>query len=188
MHRVALPSFQEVVEGGVREAGGGSSVAIRATNAHLRPAGVRARHFAVLSLAPMILALSTLLSFFGQSAAEEEDGAINQVIDQDTATLVVGGIGAGALPGQVRVGPPIDVEAVASALEADAPPTDNPAGAGFRMLADATGADRLALAGQVGAWRTRAAAERLKQTRLRLTARVLSQYWALTAARHRGGT
>lgn len=45
--------------------------------------------------------------------------------------------------------------------------------------------DRLALAGQVGAWRTRAAAERLNQTRLRLTARVLTQYWALTAARHR---
>lgn len=45
--------------------------------------------------------------------------------------------------------------------------------------------DRLALVGQVGAWRTRAAAERLNQTRLRLTSRVLTQYWALTAARHR---
>src|SRR5690606_10496968 len=45
--------------------------------------------------------------------------------------------------------------------------------------------DRLALAGQVGAWRTRAAAERLNQSRLRLTARVLTQYWALAAARHR---
>ncbi len=46
-------------------------------------------------------------------------------------------------------------------------------------------ADRLALAGQVGAWRTRAAAERLALTRLRLTSRVLTQYWTLTAARHR---
>lgn len=45
--------------------------------------------------------------------------------------------------------------------------------------------DRLALSGQLGAWRTRAAAERLNQARLRVTARVLTQYWALTAARHR---
>ncbi len=45
--------------------------------------------------------------------------------------------------------------------------------------------DRLALAGQIGAWRQRAAAERLNQARLRLTARVLTQYWALAAARHR---
>lgn len=61
-------------------------------------------------------------------------------------SLVLGGIGAGALPGRGRVGPPIDRDAVAGALEADVAPTDDPAGAGFRMLADATGADRFALA------------------------------------------
>lgn len=66
-------------------------------------------------------------------------------------SLVLGGIGAGALPGQGRIGPPIPVDLVAGALEADEPPTDNPAGAGFRMLADVTGADRLALAAVVRA-------------------------------------
>lgn len=46
-------------------------------------------------------------------------------------------------------------------------------------------AGRLGLAGQVGAWRTRAAAQRLDLTRLRLTSRVQGQYWMLVAARHR---
>ncbi len=71
--------------------------------------------------------------------------------DSRLRSLVIGGIGAGALPGQDRIGPPIPVELVAGALEAEEPPTDNPAGAGFRMLADATGADRLALAAVVRA-------------------------------------
>ncbi|QFG70115.1 YihY/virulence factor BrkB family protein [Ornithinimicrobium pratense] len=39
-------------------------------------------YFAIMSLAPMVLALSTLLSLFGQSGAEGEGGAINEVIDQ----------------------------------------------------------------------------------------------------------
>src|SRR5690606_5835127 len=71
--------------------------------------------------------------------------------DSRLRSLVLGGIGAGALPGRGRVGPPIDVDAVAAALEAEVAPTDNPAGAGFRLLADATGADRLALAAVVRA-------------------------------------
>lgn len=71
--------------------------------------------------------------------------------DPRLRSLVLGGIGAGALPGQDRIGPPIPVDLVAGALEAEEPPTDNPAGAGFRMLADATGADRLALAAVVRA-------------------------------------
>lgn len=62
-------------------------------------------------------------------------------------SLVVGGIGAGALPGADGAGPPIDREAIAAAMEADDASTIADRGAiGFRRLADATGADRQALA------------------------------------------
>lgn len=46
-------------------------------------------------------------------------------------------------------------------------------------------AGKLELAGQEGAWQTRAASERVAQARLRLAARVESQYWLMVAARHR---
>ncbi len=46
-------------------------------------------------------------------------------------------------------------------------------------------AGRLGLTQQVGLWQTRAASERLAQTRLRLMARVQTQYWSLVAARRR---
>jgi pimeloyl-ACP methyl ester carboxylesterase len=65
-------------------------------------------------------------------------------------SLVVGGIGDGALPqgeGSGREGPPIDRESIAAAMEVDDASTVTNRGAiGFRRLADATGADRLALA------------------------------------------
>jgi pimeloyl-ACP methyl ester carboxylesterase len=61
-------------------------------------------------------------------------------------TLVVGGIGAGALPDHGTVGPPIDRDAIADVLETDDPSGADPVAAGFRALADFTGADRLALA------------------------------------------
>ena len=41
------------------------------------------------------------------------------------------------------------------------------------------------IASQAGAWRIRAASERLHLTRLRLTRRVEMQYWTMVAARHR---
>ncbi len=71
--------------------------------------------------------------------------------DSRLASLVVGGIGEGALPGEDdpagdRVGPPIDRHAVAAALDADDPSSARGAGRAFRALADATGADRFALA------------------------------------------
>lgn len=47
-------------------------------------------YFSIMSLAPMLLALSTLLSFFGQDAGEGENGAINEVIDQLGGDLGVG--------------------------------------------------------------------------------------------------
>ncbi len=71
--------------------------------------------------------------------------------DSRLRSLVVGGIGEGALPpsdgDSGREGPPIDREAIAAAMEADdAASVTNPGAIGFRRLADATGADRLALA------------------------------------------
>jgi pimeloyl-ACP methyl ester carboxylesterase len=68
--------------------------------------------------------------------------------DDRLTSLVLGGIGAGALadPDVEGTGPPIDRDAVAAALVADDPSTAPAAGRGFRMLADATGADRFALA------------------------------------------
>jgi pimeloyl-ACP methyl ester carboxylesterase len=70
--------------------------------------------------------------------------------EQRLRSLVVGGIGGGALPrteGSGREGPPIDREAIAAAMEVDDASTiTNPGAIGFRRLADATGADRLALA------------------------------------------
>lgn len=62
-------------------------------------------------------------------------------------SLVVGGIGAGALPGADGAGPPIDRESIAAAMEVEDASTITDRGAvGFRRLADATGADRAALA------------------------------------------
>lgn len=102
--------------------------------------------------------VSALLDHLELEAVDLVGYSMGGFVSLETATresrlrsLVLGGIGEGALPRSGRVGPPIDREAVASALEAEVPPTDNPAGAGFRMLADATGADRLALAAVVRA-------------------------------------
>ena len=61
-------------------------------------------------------------------------------------SLVVGGIGAGALPGNEATGSGIDRGRIADAMEADDPTGADPQSAAFRMLADVTGADRLALA------------------------------------------
>lgn len=101
----------------------------------------------------MVRDVSALLDHLGIEEVDLVGYSMGGFVSLETATresrlrsVVLGGIGAGAVPGNGRVGPPIDVEAVASALEADEVPSDNPAGAGFRMLADATGADRLALA------------------------------------------
>ena len=72
--------------------------------------------------------------------------------DDRLRTLVLGGIGASAIPSQSGVGPAIDKGAVAAALEAeDAGVVEDRGAAGFRALADATGADRRALAAVVRA-------------------------------------
>jgi pimeloyl-ACP methyl ester carboxylesterase len=75
--------------------------------------------------------------------------AITATRDERVRRLVIGGVGAGIVEiGGVdtRVVPS---DALADALERDDPATiTDPAVAGFRQLADAIGADRLALAAQ----------------------------------------
>lgn len=67
--------------------------------------------------------------------------------DDRLRSLTLGGIGAGALPrGEGASGPPIDREAIAAAMEAEDPPSAPGGATAFRALADATGADRRALA------------------------------------------
>ncbi|QGG96877.1 alpha/beta fold hydrolase [Actinomarinicola tropica] len=67
--------------------------------------------------------------------------------DDRLRSLTLGGIGAGALPRRDGgTGPAIDREAVAVAMEADDPSAAQGGGRAFRALADATGADRQALA------------------------------------------
>jgi hypothetical protein len=68
--------------------------------------------------------------------------------DERVRRLLVGGIGARVLGGRK----PLDLRAVAAALEADDPSTiESPAAKAFRAFADRAGGDRLALAAQARA-------------------------------------
>lgn len=99
--------------------------------------------------------VSTLLDHLGVDQVDLVGYSMGGFVALEVATresrlrsLVVGGIGAGALPTDAGgSGPPIDREAIARAMEVDDPSTITDRGAvGFRRLADATGADRAALA------------------------------------------
>lgn len=98
--------------------------------------------------------VSSLLDHLGVDEVDLVGYSMGGFVALDVATrdtrlrsLVVGGIGAGALPTEDGAGPPIDRDAIARVMEADELGEDVDAGAvGFRRLAEATGSDRRALA------------------------------------------
>ncbi len=106
--------------------------------------------------------LSVLLDHLGVDRADVVGYSMGAVVAVVAATqeprirrLAVGGVGAGL----VELGGPdqrhVSSEAIVAALEADdAADITDPGAAGFRALADATGADRLALAAQARRIRT----------------------------------
>ncbi|MGY6500794.1 MAG: alpha/beta fold hydrolase [Acidimicrobiales bacterium] len=97
--------------------------------------------------------VSALLDHLGLDQVDLVGYSMGGFVSLEVATrearlrsLVVGGIGGGAIPGADGSGPAIDRSAVADAMEADDPSGASPAARSFRALADATGADRIALA------------------------------------------